>query len=46
LWDGPEFNYLKDLGEDIPKYRGTGAIWSKGKKKAAKKPYASASRFR
>jgi hypothetical protein len=46
LWDGPEFNYLEDLGEEIPKYRGTGAIRSKGKKKAAKKPYASASRFK
>jgi hypothetical protein len=45
-WEGPEVNYLEDLGEEIPKYRGTGAIRSKGKKKAAKKPYASASRFR
>jgi hypothetical protein len=39
-------NYLEDLGEDIPKYWGTGAIRRKGKKKEAQKPYACASRFR
>jgi hypothetical protein len=40
-------NYLEDLGEEIPKYWGAGAIRrDKGKKKEAKKPYTRASRFR
>jgi hypothetical protein len=39
-------NYLEDLGEEIPRYQGTGAVRSKGKKKEAKKPYTRASRFR
>jgi hypothetical protein len=45
-WEGPEVNYLEDLGEEIPKYQGTGAIRRKGKKKEVQKPYTRASRFR
>jgi hypothetical protein len=40
-------NYLEDLGGDIPKYRGTGAIRrDKGKKKEVKKPYTRSSRLK
>jgi hypothetical protein len=45
-WEGPEVNYLEDLGEEIPRYQGTGAIRNKEKKKEVKKPYTRASRFR
>jgi hypothetical protein len=45
-WEGPEVNYLEDLGEEIPTRRGTRAIRNKGKKKEVKKPYTRASRFR
>jgi hypothetical protein len=46
-WLGPEVNYLEDLGEEIPKYRGAGAIRrDTGKKKQVKKPYTRSSRLR
>jgi hypothetical protein len=45
-WEGPEVNYLADLGEEIPTCWGTGAIRNKGKKKEVKKPYTRASRLR
>jgi hypothetical protein len=36
-------NYLEDLGEEVPKHQGGGAIRSKGKKKEGKKPYTRSS---
>jgi hypothetical protein len=33
LWEGPEVNYLEDLGLEIPTRWGTRAIRHKGKKK-------------
>jgi hypothetical protein len=37
-------NYLEDLGEEVPKRSGGGAIGAKGKKKERKMPYTRSSR--